>query len=178
MRWFSSELGLSIILPTRARVTIVNKRAIFNWVSKVIQVCLGITSVSFVSLPRKLVPPAHPMRFYQPWANYDLITRAFPLFRPFPSIISEFPLAVCDIYICPDWLLWLPWCCCDYHGIVVTGLHRKALWQGYIHLLIQLHEIVLLLSLACQICWVKSSWLWGKYHVTSLSWFTPLGEWK
>lgn len=112
MRWFSSELGLSIIPPTRARVTIVNKRAIFNWVSKVIQVCLGITSVSFVSLPRKLVPPAHPMRFYQPWANCDLITRAFPLFRPFPSIISEFPLAVYDIYICPDWLLWLPWYCC------------------------------------------------------------------
>ena len=162
MRWFSSELGLSIIPPTRARVTIVNKRAIFNWVSKVIQVCLGITSVSFVSLPRKLVPPAHPMRFYQPWANCDLITRAFPLFRPFPSIISIFALIGC----------------CDYHGIVVTGLHWKALWQGYIHLLIQLHEIVLFLSLACQICWVKSSWLWGKYHVTSLSWFTPLGEWK
>lgn len=109
MRWFSSELGLSIIPPTRARVTIVNKRAIFNWVSKVI---LGISSVSFVSLPRKLVPPAHLMRFYQPWANCDLITRAFLLFRPFPSIISEFPLAVCDIYIRTDWLLWLPWYCC------------------------------------------------------------------
>lgn len=166
MRWFSSELGLSIIPPTRARVTIVNRRVIFNWVSKVIQVCLGITSVSFVSLPRKLVPPAHPMRFYQPWANCDLITIGH--FRL--SSLSSHWLFVIFIFALIG--------CCDYHGIVVTGLHRKALWQGYIHLLIQLHEIVLLLSLACQICWVKSSWLWGKYHVTSLSWFTPLGQWK
>ena len=90
---------------------IVNTWAVFNWVSKVIQVCLGITSVSFVSLPRKLVPPAQPMR-YQPWANCDLITRAFLLFRPFLSIISEFSLAVCHIYICPGWLLRLPWYCC------------------------------------------------------------------
>ena len=87
------------------RVLIIIIRDIFNWESKVIQDCIGLT------LLRSVIGPESSCHFLNQLdvksnTNHDLVARVFPRFRQFGCFYLEFASACKDLFLSSDWLLW------------------------------------------------------------------------
>ena len=72
---------------------------------------LGLHWLCFTTLcdwSGKPAPLSQPIRC-KAKTNRELVTRIFPRLKTFTCIYCEFSLAPCEIFLCSDWPLWLPW---------------------------------------------------------------------